>query len=102
MTDTPALVDDPSTVAFVVDPFEQLWQRAGGVNRASLEAGSVEPASHRQIPRMLARGLTRRAIASRLGLSERTGAGHIARLRESYDAETLFQLGWQMRGAHDV
>ncbi|MFH9349229.1 hypothetical protein [Kitasatospora sp. NPDC017646] len=45
------------------------------------------------------RGLTRRAIASGMGLGERTVAGHIARLREMYDAETLVQLGWQMRGA---
>jgi uncharacterized protein YciI len=34
-----------------------------------------------------------------MGLSERTVAGHIDRLRELYDAETLFQLGRQMRGA---
>ncbi|MEV7597601.1 LuxR C-terminal-related transcriptional regulator [Kitasatospora sp. NPDC089797] len=51
---------------------------------------------------MLARGLTQRSIAARLNVSERTVAGHIARLRELHDAETLFQLGWQMRGARDV
>ncbi|MFH8380108.1 LuxR C-terminal-related transcriptional regulator [Kitasatospora sp. NPDC018058] len=51
---------------------------------------------------MLTQGLAQRAIATRLGLSERTVAGHIARLRERYDAETLFQLGWQMRGTRDA
>ncbi|MFJ9445882.1 helix-turn-helix domain-containing protein [Kitasatospora sp. NPDC101235] len=94
-----AVVDDPSTVAFVVDTFEQLWQRAEGVNWASPAAGSTEPPSRRQIARLLAQGLTQRAIATRMGLGERTVAAHIARLREQYDAETLFQLGWQMRGA---
>ncbi|WP_031075574.1 helix-turn-helix transcriptional regulator [Streptomyces sp. NRRL WC-3742] len=93
-----AVVDDAPTVAFVVDTFEQLWRRAEGVNWASLEDGSTEPVSQTQIARLLARGLTQRAVATRLGLSERTVAAHIARLREQHDAETLFQLGWQMRG----
>ncbi|MFF3074084.1 hypothetical protein [Kitasatospora sp. NPDC057936] len=60
-------------------------------------------ALYRAIPRdggrLLAQGLTQRAIAGRMGSSERTVAGHIARLRELYDAETLFQLGRQMRGS---
>ncbi|MFE7633120.1 helix-turn-helix domain-containing protein [Kitasatospora sp. NPDC057518] len=93
-----AVVDDPAMVSFVVDTFEQLWQRAEGVNWAALAAGSADSPSHQQIARLLAQGLTQRAIATRLGLGERTVAGHIARLREQYDAETLFQLGWQMRG----
>ncbi|MEU6233481.1 LuxR family transcriptional regulator [Kitasatospora sp. NPDC047058] len=94
-----AIVEDPATVAFLVDVFEQQWQQAEGVNWSALAAGSAEPAVHEQVGRLLAQGLTQRAIGSRLGLSERTVAGHIARLRELYDAETLFQLGWQMRGA---
>ncbi|MEU8924166.1 helix-turn-helix domain-containing protein [Kitasatospora sp. NPDC048545] len=97
-----AVVDDPATVAFVVDTFEQLWQQAEGVNWEALATGSATPTAHEQVGRLLARGLTQRAIASRMGVSERTVAGHIARLREQYDAETLFQLGWQMRGARDV
>ncbi|MFF4814726.1 LuxR family transcriptional regulator [Kitasatospora sp. NPDC001309] len=95
---TAAVVDDPATVAFVVDTFETLWQQAEGVNWDALDDGSLDSAVHEQVGRLLARGLTQRAIATRLGLSERTVAGHIARLRELYDAETLFQLGWQMRG----
>ncbi|MFF9642679.1 helix-turn-helix transcriptional regulator [Kitasatospora aureofaciens] len=94
-----AVVDEPATVAFVVDTFETLWQQAEGVNWAALVAGSSDSPVHEQVGRLLARGLTQRAIASRMGVSERTVAGHIARLREVYDAETLFQLGWQMRGA---
>ncbi|MFD8750539.1 helix-turn-helix domain-containing protein [Kitasatospora sp. NPDC059577] len=97
-----AVVDDPAMVAFVVDTFEQLWQQAEGVNWSALADGSAASTAHEQVARLLARGLTQRAVATRLGLSERTVAGHIARLREQYDAETLFQLGWQMRGERDV
>ncbi|MGW2249373.1 LuxR C-terminal-related transcriptional regulator [Kitasatospora sp. NPDC001660] len=94
-----AFVEDPATVGFLVELFEQQWQQAEGVNWAALAAGATGPTVHEQVGRLLANGLTQRAIASRMGLSERTVAGHIARLRELYDAETLFQLGWQMRGS---
>ncbi|MEU8924167.1 helix-turn-helix domain-containing protein [Kitasatospora sp. NPDC048545] len=97
-----ALVEDPTTVAYLVGVFEQQWAQAQVVDWVALAVGSVEPTIHEQVGRLLARGLTQRAIATRLGFSERTVAGHIARLREQYDAETLFQLGWQMRGARDV
>ncbi|MFI6154201.1 LuxR family transcriptional regulator [Kitasatospora sp. NPDC051170] len=93
---TAAFIDDPAVVAFLSRAFDLHWQQAEGVNWAALAAGSVEPA-HEQVSTLLARGLTHKAVATRLGLSERTVAGHIARLRELYDAETLFQLGWQMQ-----
>ncbi|MEU6972588.1 hypothetical protein AB0A71_33695 [Kitasatospora aureofaciens] len=51
-----------------------------------------------RISRLLARVLTQRAVATRLGLSERTVAGHIYRLRDRYGAQTLFHLGWHLRG----
>ncbi|MFI8460389.1 LuxR C-terminal-related transcriptional regulator [Kitasatospora sp. NPDC085464] len=97
-----AVIEDPAVVDFLVRDFELHWQLAEGVNWAALVTGTAEPAVHERVGRMLARGLTQRAIASRLGLSERTVAAHIARLRELHDAETLFQLGWQMRGARDA
>ncbi len=92
-----AFVEDPAVVAFLADRFERDWERA---ERVRWQA--VGDQVHEQIGRMLTQGLTQKKIASRLGLSERTVAGHIARLRELHDAETLFQLGWQMRGAEDV
>ncbi|MER7846681.1 LuxR family transcriptional regulator [Kitasatospora sp. NPDC096077] len=96
-----AFVEDPATVAFLADVFERFWQLSEGVNWTALAAGSADSAMHEKVGRLLVQGLTQRAIAGRLGLSERTVAGHIARLRELYDAETLFQLGWQMRGSRD-
>ncbi|WP_405018705.1 LuxR C-terminal-related transcriptional regulator [Kitasatospora sp. NBC_00070] len=91
---TAAIVEDPAVVAFLVSGFERDWERAERV-----PWGADGDGVHEQVGSLLTEGLTQRKIASRLGLSERTVAGHIARLRERYDAETLFQLGWQMRGA---
>ncbi|WP_031075569.1 LuxR C-terminal-related transcriptional regulator [Streptomyces sp. NRRL WC-3742] len=93
-----AVIEEPVMVAYMVDVFEQQWRRAQTVDWEALTAGPAAPVVHEQVGRLLAQGLTQRSIASRLGLSERTVAGHIARLRELYDAETLFQLGWQMQG----
>ncbi|MFF2627143.1 LuxR C-terminal-related transcriptional regulator [Kitasatospora griseola] len=97
-----AVVEDPAVVSFLVAAFERDWERAERVRwrSADREGESVVPV-HEQVGRLLAQGLTQRSIATRLGLSERTVAGHISRLRELHDAETLFQLGWQMRGSDD-
>ncbi|MEV7597603.1 LuxR C-terminal-related transcriptional regulator [Kitasatospora sp. NPDC089797] len=91
-------VEDPTVVDFLVRDFETHWQQAERVNWRALAEGSGDSGTRDQVGRLLARGLTQRSIAARLNLSERTVAGHIARLRELHDAETLFQLGWQMRG----
>ncbi|MGW3038631.1 LuxR C-terminal-related transcriptional regulator [Kitasatospora sp. NPDC001159] len=100
--DRAAFVEDSATVVFLAEVFERYWQLAEGLNWAALASGSIDASAHKQVGDLLALGLTQRAIASRLGLSERTVAAHIARLRELYDAETLFQLGWQMRAARDT
>jgi hypothetical protein len=94
-----AFIEDPAVVSFLVAAFERDWERADRVQwrSAEHEGESVVPV-HEQVGRLLAQGLTQKAIASRLGLGERTVAAHISRLRELHDAETLFQLGWQMRG----
>ncbi|MFJ1753802.1 LuxR C-terminal-related transcriptional regulator [Kitasatospora sp. NPDC088134] len=95
-----AFVEDPAVVSFLVDAFERDWERAERIQwgTAGLEGEGTVPV-HEQVGRLLAQGLTQRSIAARLGLGERTVAAHISRLRELHDAETLFQLGWQMRGA---
>ncbi|GLW68759.1 hypothetical protein Kpho02_10580 [Kitasatospora phosalacinea] len=95
-----AFIEDPAVVSFLVAAFERDWERAERIQWGSAEheGESVVPV-HEQVGRLLAQGLTQKTIASRLGLGERTVAAHISRLRELHDAETLFQLGWQMRGA---
>ncbi|WP_143200001.1 LuxR C-terminal-related transcriptional regulator [Kitasatospora sp. CB01950] len=92
-----ALILDPATVATIVAGFERDWARAERVRWDLLLGTAPTRTAADQIARLLATGLTQRAVATRLGLSERTVAAHIARLREQYEAETLFQLGWLMR-----
>ncbi|MFJ6379791.1 LuxR C-terminal-related transcriptional regulator [Kitasatospora sp. NPDC092039] len=97
---TAAFITDPATITYLVGTFERDWARAD-----TAEAAAPGQAPARTVPdrvgRLLARGLTQRAVATRLGLSERTVAAHISRLRDRYGAQTLFQLGWLMRGARD-
>ncbi|MFJ6379790.1 helix-turn-helix domain-containing protein [Kitasatospora sp. NPDC092039] len=89
---------DPTTVAYLAAQFERDWARATPAGR-HLDPPSVTTV---RIGRLLARGLTQRAVATRLGVSERTVAAHISRLRDRYGAHTLFHLGWQLRGErHD-
>ncbi|WP_104817149.1 helix-turn-helix domain-containing protein [Kitasatospora sp. MMS16-BH015] len=91
-----AFVAEPATLAFLVRAFERTWARAEAVRWGELP--DPQQRTHTQIGRLLAQGLTQRAVATRLGLSERTVAAHIARLRDRHGAQTLFQLGWAMRG----
>lgn len=98
-TTSAAVLDDPAVVAFLLGMFERDWQRAEPVQWTTVELDKAGLPVHAQVGRLLAQGLTQRAVAGRLGLSERTVAGHISRLREVYDAETLYQLGWLMRVA---
>ncbi|RKE20201.1 helix-turn-helix domain-containing protein [Streptomyces sp. TLI_171] len=93
-----AVIADPATVAMIVAGFERDWARAERVSwHTMLDHAPARTAADR-VGRLLAQGLTQRAVATRLGLSERTVAGHISRLRELHGADTLFQLGWLMRG----
>ncbi|WP_232734256.1 LuxR C-terminal-related transcriptional regulator [Kitasatospora sp. CB02891] len=94
-----AFVEDPAVLATLIDLFERDWARATRIDWHALAGRPRGTGVPKEVGALLAQGLTQRAIASRLGLSERTVAAHIARLRELYDAETLFQLGWQLRGA---
>jgi len=93
-----AFITDSGAVAFLVGVFERDWARADAVKWDAFDAQSVARSAADRVGRLLATGLTQRAVATRLGLSERTVAGHISRLRERYGAQTLFQLGWLMRG----
>ncbi|MCD0485363.1 LuxR C-terminal-related transcriptional regulator [Streptacidiphilus sp. ASG 303] len=95
-TGVAAFTEDRATVAYILACFERDWARAdplGGVTPSPAELASK---TQRVIVRLLAEGLGQQAIASRLSLSQRTVAAHIAKVREQYGADTLFQLAWRM------
>ncbi|MGW4380545.1 LuxR C-terminal-related transcriptional regulator [Kitasatospora sp. NPDC004531] len=98
---TAAFIEDRAVVAHLVTVFQRDFARAERVPWQALDGGRL-PEPLRRVGELLAEGLTQRAIASRLGVGERTVAAHISRLREHYGAQTLFQLGRLMRdGARD-
>ncbi|MGK4582008.1 LuxR C-terminal-related transcriptional regulator [Kitasatospora sp. HPMI-4] len=93
-----AFLTDPATLSFLLSGYERDWARAGTVHWSAQRTRPAADPTLDGVGRLLATGLTQRAVATRLGLSERTVAGHIARLRARHGAQTLFQLGWLMRG----
>ncbi|MFJ2779149.1 LuxR C-terminal-related transcriptional regulator [Kitasatospora sp. NPDC087315] len=98
---TAAFISDPAAIAFLVGGFERDWARADTTDWAAPLTHGPTRAAPDRVGRLLAKGLTQRAVASRLGLSERTVAAHISRLRDRHGAQTLYQLGWLMRGERD-
>ncbi|MFJ9946457.1 LuxR C-terminal-related transcriptional regulator [Kitasatospora sp. NPDC091207] len=98
---TAAFISDPAAIAFLVGTFERDWARADAVDWSGTVARGAAGDAPDRVGRLLAKGLTQRTVATRLGLSERTVAAHISRLRERHGAQTLFQLGWLMRGGRD-
>ncbi|MFE1322461.1 LuxR C-terminal-related transcriptional regulator [Kitasatospora phosalacinea] len=93
-----AFVEDPAVITTLVTLFERDWARSTVVDWHALAGRPRESGVPPELTDLLAAGLTQKAIASRLSLSERTVAAHLARLREHHGAETLFQLGWLMHG----
>ncbi|MFD0570895.1 LuxR family transcriptional regulator [Kitasatospora gansuensis] len=71
-----AFISDPTAVAFLVAVYQRDWGRAETVDWSRLGTGSPLQAAAYRVGRMLAAGLTQRAVATRLGLSERTVVPH--------------------------
>jgi hypothetical protein len=94
---TAVVVREPDVVAYLVDVFERAWER--GRPFTSFEESTVKQVAVEQRAmtiRMLIAGHSDAVSAKRLGVSPRTYAGYVADLKEEYDAETRFQLGYTM------
>jgi len=90
-------IRDVGLVAYLVDIFERFWER--GRPFTSREAGTLASIAEEQRAmtiRMLVEGHSDAACAKRLGVSPRTYAGYVADLKQEYDAQTRFQLGYRM------
>lgn len=90
-------IREPTIVAYLVDVFMRSWERARPFT--SQEASVVKHIADEQramTMRMLIEGHSDPVSAKRLGVSPRTYAGYVADLKEEFDAETRFQLGYSL------
>ncbi len=92
---TALAIYEPTIVAYLVDVFTRSWERARPFT--SQEASVVKHIAGEQramTMRMLVEGHPDPVSAKRLGVSPRTYAGYVADLKDEFDAETRFQLGY--------
>ena len=88
-------VREPSVVAYLVDVFERSWERARPfVSRESTLMKDIAAEQRAMTLRMLVEGHSDPVSAKRLGVSPRTYAGYIADLKDEFEVETRFQLGY--------
>lgn len=90
-------VREPSVIAYLVDVFERAWERGRPfANREVSMLKDIAAEQRAMTIRMLIEGHADPVSAKRLGVSPRTYAGYVADLKEEYEAETRFQLGYTM------
>ena len=90
-------IREPTVVAYLVDVFVRSWERARPfTNRESSMLKDIAAEQRAMTMRMLIEGHADPVSAKRLGVSPRTYAGYVADLKDEYDAETRFQLGYTM------
>lgn len=90
-------VREPAIVAYLTDVFERAWERARPFHLA--DPGTVKDIAKEQRAmtlRMLLGGHSDPSASKRLGVSPRTYAGYVADLKEEFDADTRFQLGYMI------
>ncbi|MBF4163746.1 LuxR family transcriptional regulator [Nocardioides acrostichi] len=90
-------VREASVVTYLMDVFERSWDRGRPfANRETSMLKSIAAEQRAMTVRMLIEGHADPVSAKRLGVSPRTYAGYVADLKEEYEAETRFQLGYTM------
>lgn len=90
-------VREPSVVAYLVDLFERTWEHARPFSHTGSTVTRDIGAEQRAMTiRMLIAGHADPLGAKRLGVSPRTYAGYVADLKAEFDAQTRFQLGYEM------
>jgi hypothetical protein len=90
-------VREPGLVTYLVDVFERAWERGRPFSKTERATASDIAKEQREMTiRMLIEGHSDPVSAKRLGVSARTFAAYVADLKEEYEAETRFQLGYTM------
>ena len=95
---TAIAIREPSIVAYLADVFERTWERARPftMSRETSTMSGIAGEQRAMTIRMLIEGHADPVSAKRLGVSARTYAGYVADLKEEYEADTRFQLGYVM------
>lgn len=94
---TAVAIREPSVVAYLVDVFERAWERARPFTMADTATLRGIAGEQRAMTlRMLLGGYSDPSASKRLGVSPRTYAGYVADLKEEFEAETRFQLGYMI------
>ena len=84
-------------VAYLVDVFMRSWERARPFTSRDVSVvKQIADEQRAMTMRMLVEGYSDPVSAKRLGVSPRTYAGYVADLKEEFDAETRFQLGYTL------
>lgn len=95
--DTAMVISEPSMVGYLVDMFERHWERARPFTSSETSLMRDIAAEQRAMTiRMLLEGRADPAGAKRLGVSPRTYAAYVADLKNEFEVETRFQLGYEM------
>jgi hypothetical protein len=94
---TAVVVREPALVAYLVDVFERAFARGRPFTSSETRVVKAIASEQRAMTiRMLIEGHADAVSAKRLGVSPRTYAGYVADLKDEYEAETRFQLGYIM------
>ncbi len=92
---------EPSMVAFISRLFEQNWERASPFEeRPEIARGKQLSGEQRRIIRLLVSGMTTEAIGSALAMSLRTVNRHLEKTRKIFDADSLAELAYRIRGEY--
>ncbi|MDT0202516.1 LuxR family transcriptional regulator [Nocardioides sp. AE5] len=90
-------IRDVDLVAYLVDIFERFWERGRPFeSQESSTLASIAAEQRAMAIRMLIEGHSDATCAKRLGVSPRTYAAYVADLKNEFDAQTRFQLGYRM------
>ncbi|MEU9031046.1 LuxR C-terminal-related transcriptional regulator [Streptomyces sp. NPDC048383] len=91
-------ITEPTIVRFLRDTFDKAWDRAKPFPfvplHAAKAADEVVPAIRESISRLLVEGYADKAIARRIGISERSLQAHIAAIKQEMGALNRLQLGY--------
>lgn len=90
-------VREPSLVNFFVSMFDRTWERGRPFTNSERSTMRGIAAEQRSMAiRMLIEGHADVASAKRMGVSPRSYAAYVADLKEEFDVQTRFQLGYEM------